>query len=107
MENDGDDYMYRYATSAKRVNVRKLKHDIWNHLDTKLELPRIKDNNENIKPRQATKRDRNSLTKFESQSESMSFKDMLRDLSSGQDQKDATLPFYFICLLHLANEKVR
>jgi Condensin complex subunit 2 len=88
--------------------VRKLKHDIWNHLDTKLQLPASKENNENMKP--AIKRDRNSLTKVvgnPSQSESMSFKDMLRDLSSDQGQKDATLPFYFICLLHLANEKVR
>jgi hypothetical protein len=38
--------------------------------------------------------------------EETSFQDLVCDISSGQRQKDVTLPFYFICLLHLANEKV-
>ena len=47
------------------------------------------------------KRDRQSLS-----SEEMSFQDLVCDITTGQKQKDVTLPFYFICLLHLANEKV-
>lgn len=38
--------------------------------------------------------------------EETSFQDLVCEISSGQRQKDVTLPFYFICLLHLANEKV-
>lgn len=38
--------------------------------------------------------------------EEMSFQDLVCDITTGQRQKDVTLPFYFICLLHLANEKV-
>lgn len=47
------------------------------------------------------KRDRDSLGMEET-----SFQDLVCEISSGQRQKDVTLPFYFICLLHLANEKV-
>ena len=47
------------------------------------------------------KRDRQSLN-----TEEMSFQDLVCDITTGQRQKDVTLPFYFICLLHLANEKV-
>ena len=47
------------------------------------------------------KRDRQSLC-----SEEISFQDLVCDISGEQRQKDVTLPFYFICLLHLANEKV-
>ena len=47
------------------------------------------------------KRDRQSLC-----NEEMSFQDLVCDISGEQRQKDVTLPFYFICLLHLANEKV-
>jgi condensin complex subunit 2 len=34
-----------------------------------------------------------------------SFQDTVRDMQATQSQADATLPFYFICVLHLANEK--
>jgi hypothetical protein len=37
----------------------------------------------------------------------MSFQDLVCDINSEQKQKDVSLPFYFLCLLHLANEKVR
>jgi condensin complex subunit 2 len=39
--------------------------------------------------------------------EEMSFQDLVCDINSEQKQKDVSLPFYFLCLLHLANEKVR
>ena len=48
-----------------------------------------------------SRKDRQSLNSGE-----MSFQDLVCDITTGQRQKDVTLPFYFICLLHLANEKV-
>jgi hypothetical protein len=36
----------------------------------------------------------------------LSFQDVINDISHEQGQKDVSLSFYFICLLHLANEKV-
>ena len=35
----------------------------------------------------------------------ISFQSVLRRLESEQEQEEVTLPFYFICVLHLANEK--
>ena len=37
----------------------------------------------------------------------LSFQDLVSDINIGQKQKDVTFAFYFISLLHLANEKVR
>jgi condensin complex subunit 2 len=39
------------------------------------------------------------------QIEKLSFKEMVTDISENQEQKEVSLSFYFICLLHLANEK--
>ena len=36
---------------------------------------------------------------------SMSFQRLVNTVASSQKQKEVTLSFYFICLLHLANEK--
>jgi hypothetical protein len=125
--------MCRYATTAKRVNVRKLKSDIWNHVDklpsSSLASPQPSleiINDENKQPNNGygfgTDHDdgklllqKNSSKQTKAASSStvsaigegkMSFQELVRDISSSQNQKDATLPFYFICLLHLANEKV-
>ncbi len=41
------------------------------------------------------------------QTEELSFQKLVKDLSGGeekQQQKDVSLAYYFICLLHLANE---
>lgn len=35
----------------------------------------------------------------------MAFSDVMTRVHDNQDQKGVTLPFYFICVLHLANEK--
>lgn len=37
----------------------------------------------------------------------LSFQDLVSDINVAQKQKDVTFAFYFISLLHLANEKVR
>lgn len=99
----------RYATVAKRVNVRKLKHDLWDRLDRSLPVA----SGENQPPvEQVAKGKRASFDKApieKSKTEQMSFQrlvaQMEHDNTDGQ-QKEASLSFYFICLLHLANEKV-
>lgn len=79
----------RYAQSSKRVNVKKLKTDLW----TKLESDCSGEVNENHSSGPEGKE--------------LSFQDVVCDIAQDQTQKDASLSFYFICLLHLANEKVR
>lgn len=52
----------------------------------------------------------NQLSLQSSSSKSLlSFQNLIYEISSETNeskQKDVTLPFYFICLLHLANEHV-
>ena len=113
-----------------------MKTDIWSLLDTSCPLPsdnvktlnKSKQSNpivttaqENINPQPkfsdlTTVVDKgseslkiNPLKVIESdtgENGSVSFQDLISDISSQQRQKEVSLPFYFICLLHLANEKV-
>lgn len=76
-----------YATTSKRVNVRKLKTDIWDELECVKEFP--------VK----------TLETVTPQAQ-VSFQDMISTVANKQTQKDVSVSFYFICLLHLANEKV-
>lgn len=76
----------RFATTAKIVNVKKLKADIWAEVDT---LPTAVDK-----------------TDASSSQDSLSFQELVADVAQCQSQKDVSISFYFICLLHLANEKV-
>ena len=59
-----------------------------------------------VTSRSRVKRDRASGGRHSLGAAEMSFQDLVSDITRGQKQKDVTLPFYFICLLHLANEKV-
>lgn len=105
-----------YATTAKRVNVRKLKHDIWHWIDGSGVDATGKSENEN--PNENSTSTTSTTTTSSSVPEKknkgvlgedrMSFHTMVDELGSSMRegvQKEATLPFYFICLLHLANEK--
>lgn len=74
-----------YATSAKRVNVGKLKRDLWKTLES------------TMVPKDTISTDPDEM---------VSFQKVITGLDTQQRQADATFPFYFICLLHLANEKV-
>ncbi len=73
-----------YATSAKLVNVKKLKTDLWSCI----ELDTVKAQQHN---------DDNTL----------SFQSVIKNVVSDANtrQSDASLSFYFISLLHLANER--
>lgn len=81
-----------YATVAKKVDVKRLKKDLWDELESHFV----------------------SSGDLESQSDDQpvldsaqfaSFQTVVHDLESSKSQPDASLPFYFICMLHLANEK--
>ena len=62
-----------YATRAKKVDVRKLKAQMWRDVEA---------------------------TAVESD-----FAAVVNRVGAQQRQSDVTMPFYFICLLHLCNEK--
>lgn len=98
------------------MNVRKLKFDMWRELETGSSTKQARvvgDGEENSPPgdvlsphqkkrvsNQGHEEDENTTTK--------SFQSLIKDINQqpGAQQKDASLSFYFICLLHLANEKV-
>ena len=93
-----------YATVAKKVDVKRLKKDLWTELECKM-MPTNNDPNN----------DHENDTVVEAMSlqhqgppveKMLSFKTTVQEMEQqGQTQTDVTLPFYFICLLHLANEK--
>ncbi|CAM9416184.1 unnamed protein product [Chrysoparadoxa australica] len=84
-----------YATKAKKVDVRRLKKDMWKKIDyTQATGGEVNEEG----PKQ---------TKGCGGEEAMTFQEMVTDVNrtQGQEQDAVTLPFYFICVLHLANEK--
>jgi condensin complex subunit 2 len=83
-----------YATVAKKVDVKRLKNDLWTELESKIGQ---KDVDIDVTPEEGD---------GTSPPEKLSFKETVQEMEmQGQTQTDVTLPFYFICLLHLANEK--
>jgi hypothetical protein len=116
-----------YAKVPKKVNVKQLKVDIWTKLsalasvDTDVANKAQKitssssdgsnthgSSDENVE-NEAPDQDFHSTdvnSNLEKSSEStMSFTSLVKDINNQQKQKDVTCSFYFICLLHLANEK--
>ncbi len=89
---------FRYATVAKRINVKKLKTDLWGRLDSALVSPGA----ENAPQAKSAAKPAG----VEAVAEKLSFQEVVNEISLKQEQKDVSLSFYFICLLHLANEKV-
>ena len=109
-----------YATVAKKVNVRKLKGDLWGLINTQVNgvVPGVDDGGENTENAEniagysfAKGKDKKSQglgqgQGQEEQSKVLSFQEVVNSIAQKQEQGDVSLPFYFICLLHLANEKV-
>jgi len=75
-----------YSKVSKRVNIQKLKADIWQNIRQKVKIE-APDNSGMVGDQQ-----------------DMSFQGLIQDLAANPRQKDVTVSFYFICLLHLANE---
>jgi condensin complex subunit 2 len=99
-----------YATVAKKVDVKRLKTDLWSNLESALKHKQA------MGPKDDADGDDDETIDEEDEDEQVepgnkrpvgppSFQDTVRDMQATQSQADATLPFYFICVLHLANEK--
>ena len=82
-----------HSTVSKKVDVKRLKTNLWTEIDARLpsKLP------DNDFP---SSMDHSS----DENSNAVSFRDTVRELSSSQTQGDVSFAFYFICILHLANE---
>ena len=100
-----------YATVAKKVDVKRLKSDMWSELkvinliededEVKEEnVKSIQDSPQSIKKESEEKSDLENMT-----NNKVSFQEVVNKLDSSQRQEDVSIAFYFICLLHLANEK--
>lgn len=99
-----------YATVSTKVNVRKLKSDIWDHIHRTIRNRPAPVDTENAAPPSdpvAPPARGNKAGKEKESKEAISFRGLIGTVSQKQEQSSVTLPFYFICLLHLANEKVR
>jgi condensin complex subunit 2 len=77
-----------HEVRAKKVDVRELKHQIWNDISSLCP-------EENDFQGSSTDNTR----------ESRQFSDVMESVAEKNNQQGVTLPFYFICILHLANEK--
>jgi len=100
-----------YATVSKKVDVKRLKRDLWIELEAKL-ASRNKNDEEEKKEDDVDESDADAEEKVADDESAdptarptMSFQDAVGDMESSKSQADVTLPFYFICILHLANEK--
>jgi condensin complex subunit 2 len=106
-----------YATVAKKVDVKRLKKDLWQELHQRFEtMDEEKEDNDplGLDSQSTIESSITSTTKTRKASlgstssadpEALSFQDTIQKMKSSQTQSDVTLPFYFICVLHLANEK--
>lgn len=109
-----------YATVAKKVDVKRLKRDLWEELESRFGLVATTidatstDENEGNEMEEADGIERDDADiaaasdaseKKRSTETAISFHDAVRTLGEQQPQGEVTLPFYFICILHLANEK--
>ena len=88
-----------YATIAKKVDVKRLKRDLWTEVESHLTKSRTeeKDDDDN--------EEENFPTTPTAMSGPLSFQNTVQIMEANKTQLDVTLPFYFICILHLANEK--
>eukprot|EP00986_Skeletonema_menzelii_P009737 scaffold4513_cov133-Skeletonema_menzelii.AAC.2 len=96
-----------YAQVAKKVDVRRLKKDLWTELEEKTawikpeESPEttIEEKEEEDDDMYEDPRPKNGEPQY------VSFKETCEKLDNTQGQHGVTVSFYFICCLHLANEK--
>lgn len=89
-----------YATVAKKVDVRRLKRDLWIELEEKT-APEDQPEKESSGMNET----HDDIHVEHSQPRLVSFKDTVEKMELAQSQHDVTVSFYFICCLHLANEK--
>jgi condensin complex subunit 2 len=106
-----------HATVAKKVDVKRLKRDLWLELESCFAVSAEK--------KEGDEQDSDSIADADADNKEvpddpaspllpddeqdiphcLSFNNAVRDLEAAKSQADVSLPFYFICVLHLANEK--
>ncbi|KAL1917754.1 uncharacterized protein VTP21DRAFT_3588 [Calcarisporiella thermophila] len=93
-----------YARMAKRVDVRKLKENLWRELihDSKTEPT-----NGDVEPLQdpESTEDADDGTEVAGEQRFSEIVQGLKNRYTANKMRDISVPFCFICLLHLANEK--
>ena len=98
-----------YATVAKKVDVKRLKRDLWSELESRFTESTLSiDNNIDLSTDDIETSPSSPIIGIlpkSSEPTVVSFQETVRILGVEQSQADITLPFYFICILHLANEK--
>ena len=102
-----------YATVAKKVDVKRLKRDLWLELEQALSSRKKENAIRDDKSASSTSENEISVDQendetFPGETEEpkpLSFQAVVSDMQKSQAQGDVTLPFYFICTLHLCNEK--
>ncbi|CAM0140766.1 hypothetical protein VKS41_008036 [Umbelopsis sp. WA50703] len=88
-----------YARTAKRVDVRRLKDNLWKTMAPKPHL--VEPSPENVNADEANEENHGLQGEHK-------FSEVIHNLKSEystKTMKDISVPFCFICLLHLANEK--
>mmetsp|Transcript_43027 Transcript_43027/g.104050 ORF Transcript_43027/g.104050 Transcript_43027/m.104050 type:complete len:929 (+) Transcript_43027:106-2892(+) len=102
-----------YATVAKKVDVKRLKRDLWVELEQALSSRKrrnaiLDDDSATSSVENKIFVDQKNDENFPEEKEEatpLSFQSVVSDMQQSQAQGDVTLPFYFICTLHLCNEK--
>jgi condensin complex subunit 2 len=79
------------------VDVKRLKRDLWNQLESQFCVG--ENDNRDLDSEDTAE------AMPEAKTETVTFQDTVRELELQKSQADVTVPFYFICILHLANEK--
>ncbi|CAL9730846.1 condensin complex subunit 2 [Monosporozyma unispora] len=85
-----------FARVAKKVDVRKLKNNVWKSINTLIEIP-----DDDPSPPPIPEGEKNS------ELVTLKFSDISSEIAKGystETVKDISTSFQFICLLHLANE---
>ena len=97
-----------YARVAKKVDVRRLKKDLWTEVEEKISSGQVEQTQgtENIASNETWGKTMEISVPDEVPSmHHVSFQETVQELEMSQNQSEVTVPFYFICILHLANEK--
>jgi condensin complex subunit 2 len=96
-----DKVRVKHATVAKKVDVKRLKKDLWRELEMKTELQESIDVEDGEKKESLV----HDADIGKDPSDMISFQEVVKNLEEKETQEDVSLAFYFICILHLANEK--
>ena len=104
-----------YATVSKKVDVKRLKKDLWAEVESGIATLSINDSEEVAEEKEEEKEKEEKEEKEEKdieiesnkteKNDILSFNQTVQSLSCSQAQEDVSVAYYFICMLHLANEK--